>query len=1246
MPQQTLTVLCMICRSSVMPQDGVVRGVSLFVLFKYCTTGEIWMFVLATLAAFVHGASRPAISLLFGMVLGSIGTEDPDFMSEVDKVAIYMLILSGIVCIVATVWFYLFSRIALALAHRVQRTYLHSVLYKDIAWFDLRSPAEIPTRLSADIDKIETAVASKFGNFVMSLSQAVCGLTIGFTKGWQIALVVCGCLPIIVLARGLTATASKRMSAASLAMYARAGAVAEEVLSAIRTVAAFGQEKRESDRYTNFLRQGRTQGARVAIQVGLSTALMLGSMFACYGIAIYVGALLIENGVNNPATNQPYQGSDIYVILTSCLMSAFALGQIGPSLQAFTEGTAALETLYETIHQPSTIEPLSVSTHEHIFFKMLQFECVSFRYPSRPEVCALNSLSLSVMAGQRVAFVGESGSGKSTIVSLMERFYDPESGEILVNEINVKEIPVGSLRRLFGYVGQEPVMFATSIRDNLVYGLDTMPADEKIEHALKMANVDVFVRSLPDGLDTYCGGGGSHMSGGQKQRIAIARALLRDPQILLLDEATSALDNESEKQVQQTIDEIQTKTSLTTISVAHRLSTIRNSDCIFVFKRGGVLVEQGTHSELMVGEIGLYRSLVSAQVGMVLADDQYTVANLSVQQVEKQGDSVKKLYTSKTISDEKREKTRIATIAKSYKVPYSRLLQFSYPDRWLYLVGLLGAAGKGVAFPVHALLFSAVLAYYYLPSVSEMLHDVSITAIEYGVLAVCVFVAVFAAIWAFAHIGETFTMRIRSECFRHILGQNIAFFDHPNHAPSKLLISLSVWAAKMNILAGQIFSVFVEFFASMIAGLTIAFVASPKLAGILIGTLPLLVLGMVVMSKVVFQGGADKGNLVNSKQAALVASEAVNNMRTIRALTAENATLVLYESYSACRVAEETKKSAKSAIVFGLASCLMFIPYAVGFYVGGKMVVNGEIDMQQMTQVLLGLILTSVGAGSALAYLPDIDAAKAAAHDMFELLDTRSTVDPFATDSNVTIGEPNVTFSNVFFAYPERPEIMILKGLSFSVKAGLKVALVGPSGGGKSTVLAMLLRFYDPISGEVKIGDTDIKNMHVHNLRKLMGYVGQEPVLFDASMEENVRYGNESATVEQIESVAIQAKLDFVNADNVQWTTNLGPKGALLSGGQKQRTAIARALIRNPQILLLDEATSALDSASEAVVQKAIDAATVGRTTFVIAHRLSTIEDADLILVIADGQVVESGTHSALLAQHNMYYSLYRKGTL
>ena len=1243
------------------------------------------MLLIASFAAFVHGASRPTISLLFGLVVGTLGSDDPsNMMDEVLFITYAMLVVAGIIWIAGTLWFYLFTRVAVSVSYRVQQAYLNSVLSKDIEWFDHNDPAEVATRLFADIEKIESAIANKAGNFVVGFSQAICGILLGFARGWQITLVVCGCIPLIAIGRVLTTSSSKNLAMAAQSMYAKAGSVAEEVLLSIRTVAAFGQEQREVDRYNAFLALGRKDGQNVAFKVGIATAIMMASMFACYGIAIYVGGYLIEREVFNSSTQSVYQGSDIYVVLTACVMSGFALGQLGPSVQAFSEGTAAFEKLYQVIETESVIEvgpnkmdqsivastmaASEVHADETIIIDEIKFDRVFFRYPSRFSVTALNRISFVIKAGQNIGLVGESGSGKSTVIALLERFYDPIDGTISINGIDIKRMDPKLLRRLFGYVGQEPVLFAASIRHNLVYGLDETPSDAKMAKILKMANVDSFLKTLPEGLDTYCGAGGSQMSGGQKQRIAIARALLRDPQVLLLDEATSALDNESEKQVQATIDYIQAKSQLTTISVAHRLSTIKTCDVIFVMRSGGVLEEQGTHEELSRRETGLYHKLISSHGNTIKqanlrvltrgsgslkpVKQNYSMFDLTLSSiVVKTQNSLEKIEVEDVLEEE-----RIRELIKGYSLPYRRLSKFVRGDRWLLLPGLVASLFKGLSFPLHSLLFSLAIGYYYLADTSEMLREIQTVSILYAVLAVLVFASIITSIFAFSRIGEGFTMRMRSACFRHILSQDMSFFDDPDHAPTRLMVSLSSWAHRMNVLAGPVVSIFLEFLAAMISGLVIAFLASPKLTGILMTTLPLLIMGIMVAIQ-----GSKLGSNVHTKQASVIASEALQNMRTIRALTAERATERLFDFHATMRVNSEAKEGKKSALLFGFASALLFVPYAIGFYVGGQMVSDGEITMEQMAQVLLGLVFTSIGAGSALAYLPDIQMAKAAAHDVFELLDTESKINPFGISNEAVgnvdlvqegstmelewrLGDGAVRFDNVWFAYPQRPDAMILRGLSIEIKAGSKVALVGPSGGGKSTIMALLLRYYDPGVGSVSIGGTCIKNMDVATLRSYMGYVGQEPMLFDTTMEENVKYGNPLATAADLERVKSLAKLDFIDRDDVAWDTKLGPRGSLLSGGQKQRTAIARALIRDPKILLLDEATSALDPENEAIVQSAIDSVTIGRTTFIIAHRLVTIQDSDLILVIANGKLAEKGTHAELMVLHGIYYDLYRKG--
>lgn len=1240
---------------------------SIAVLFRYSTCNERILLILGAFCAFLEGGAMPAFTYVFGAVLNVVGEGGADVEKQTETLALSMLLVSVGVLVLGSVWSGLFNYLAVRQANRIRRAYLASVLCKDISWFDLHDPGLIPSRLSADVDKVENAIAQKAGMALMNLSQAISGVILAFVSGWAVALVVCAGIPFIA---GATAFLTKSMSKASMSekqSYAKAGSVAEEVLGSIRTVAAFGGELFELNRYRNHLTEVKRNGIRMGIRVGINLGLVMFFVFCSYALTFWFGAWLIDGSVTNSITGQPWKGSEIIVVFFALLMGSFGLAQLGPSLQAFAEGTAGLEELYLTIHESSSIEDSLLKkrkdgalvrdkqctdalTESEVSIDSINFENINFRYPSRPEVQVLHDLSIRIQAGQKVAFVGESGSGKSTLIQLLERFYDPQSGSVSINDIDIKTMHPRSIRGLFGYVGQEPVMLATSIRENLTYGLrgSKLPSDEQLVAALKRANAYSFVMSLPDKLDTYCGPGGSQMSGGQKQRIAIARALLRNPQVLLLDEATSALDNESEKMVQATIDSLQTdnQVKLTTISVAHRLSTIRNSDVIFVLQKGR-LVEQGRHSELMSRD-GVYKALVASQEKALAEEHEkapLVATNLPqtefVSPAEAMSLTSPRLKKSDKLIEED-EQQRIKQIGKKYSIPWSRLLAFTKQEKWLYLAGILGALAKGIAFPVHAMLFSAVIAWYY--EKTDLMHKVSIVSIKYVGLGTGVLFGIILDFGCFAYISQGFTLRVRETCFKHILSQDIGFFDHPENAPAMLQLALSTWAAKMNTITTSVIGVFFEVIAALIAGFVIAFLASPKLAGIVAACLPLVIASSALMTAVML-GSKDDANNV-SKQAALVASEAVHNMRTIRALNGELATLELYETYSMKKVKKDTRKAWITGLLFGFSMACAFLPYSLGYYVAGKMIADKQLTLEDMSKALVGMLMGAMAAGQALSFLPDLAVAKTAASDMFNLLDRPSKISPFDVSkaSKPESVDGDIEFDNVCFSYPQRPEVQVLNGLCFRVKPGQKIALVGPSGSGKSSVMALLQRFYDPSSGSIRIGGKDIKDVDVAVLRSVMGYVGQEPVLFDATMEQNVRYSRPDASAEALERVKIQAKLDFVGADNVQWDTNLGPKGGFLSGGQKQRIAIARALLRDPKILLLDEATSALDSNSEKIVQKAIDEASKGRSTFVIAHRLSTIEDADIILVIADGRVVEQGNHAELMKLKGAYYQLYLKG--
>lgn len=490
--------------------------------------------------------------------------------------------------------------------------------------------------------------------------------------------------------------------------------------------------------------------------------------------------------------------------------------------------------------------------------------------------------------------------------------------------------------------------------------------------------------------------------------------------------------------------------------------------------------------------------------------------------------------------------------------------------------------------------------------------------------------------YLFTTAGERIVLRLRERLYRHLMAQEIGFFD--GQRTGELLSRLTADTGVIQNAVSINISMALRHGAQTVGGLALLFWVSPILAGVMLLAAPAVAGAAVwfgrrirMLSRMVQDRLADANR---------VAEETLAGIRTVRAFSREPDERARYAK-AVQRAFDATRRRIVSIAWFsGGASLGGYAAIAAVLWFGGRMVVGGQLSAGELTSFILYTLIVAFSLGSLADLWTDFMRASGAADRVFDLLDRPSRI-PNEGGRTLRAVRGEVRFESVRFAYPTRPDVTVLRDFSLTLAAGEVVALVGPSGSGKSTVAALLSRFYDPVEGVVRLDGTPLTALDPSWLRSQVGVVSQEPVLFSTSVEQNIRYGRRDASRAEIEAAARAAHAHaFVTGFPEGYATPVGERGVQLSGGQKQRVAIARAILENPPVLILDEATSALDAESEHLVQDALDHLQEGRTTLVIAHRLSTVKRASRVAVLADGQLRQVGTHDALMGERD---GLYRR---
>ncbi|CAL5023519.1 unnamed protein product [Urochloa decumbens] len=1203
-------------------------------VFMYADAVDVALMVLGLVGAIGDGMSTPITFLIASRIFNNAGS-GPDqlqqFRSKMNENARNLLILAAATWTLAFLEAYCWTRTAERQSSRMRARYLKAVLRQDVEYFDLNagSMSEVIASVSNDSIAVQDVLSEKVPNFVVNITMFLGCYAVGFTLLWRLTLVGLPAALLLIIPGFLYGRVLIGLSRRIREQYTRPGAIAEQAMSSARTVYSFVAESRATAQFAAALEES----ARLGIKQGFAKGVAIGSSgmgFAIYAFNVWYGSrLVMDHG---------YKGGTVYAVSTVIIIGGTTLGTALSNLKYFAEASAAAERMLEVIQRVPKIDSDSNAGEELANVTgEVDFQNVEFSYPSRPESPIFKSFSLRVPAGHTVALVGSSGSGKSTVIALLERFYDPSAGQVTLDSVDIRQLRLKWLRAQMGLVSQEPALFATSIKENILFGKEDA-TEEEVVAAAKAANAHNFISQLPQGYNTQVGEHGVQMSGGQKQRIAIARAIVKSPKILLLDEATSALDNNSERVVQEALE--LASTGRTTIVIAHRLSTIRNAHMIAVMQSGEVK-ELGSHDELITNENGLYTSLIHLQQTKESKDTE-EVGGTESTHVTRQSSShgmSKRLSTASrsilTVSmggnaEANNDENKEPNLA----VPsFIKLLMLNAPEWKSVLMGSFSAIVYGGVQPVSSYAMGSIVSIYFSTDHEEIKDQTRIYSLLFVGLAMVSFLINIAQHYNFGVMGEYLTNRIREHMISKVLTFEIGWFDRAENSSGAICSQLANDASVVRSLVGDRMSLVIQTVSAVLIAGIMSLVIAWRLALVMIVVQPLIIISFY--ARRVLLKSMSKKSIQAQSECSKLAVEAVANLRTVTAFSSQNRILRLFDQAQEGPRKESIRQSWFAGLGLSTSMSLLRCVWALTFWYGGILMAQHHITSKALFQTFLILITTGRVIADAGSMTTDLAKGADAVTSVFAVLDRETEIDPDDPEGfkpEKVKGE--VDIREIDFSYPSRPDVIIFKGFSLSIQPGKSTALVGQSGSGKSTIIGLIERFYDPLVGAVEIDGRDIKTYNLRALRKHIGLVSQEPTLFSGTIKENIVYGSETASEEEIESAARYANAhDFISSLKDGYDTWCGERGVQLSGGQKQRLAIARAILKNPAILLLDEATSALDSHSEMVVQEALDRILVGRTSVVVAHRLSTIQNCDVITVLEKGIVLETGTHASLMGR-------------
>ena len=872
-----------------------IKDVSVFRLYFHLSEPlEYLLMILGFIGSVAAGAANPVMAYLTGSTTSeaSSGTQgNIDSMNDEEKKTFFAefkksmdkkvkeFMYYGIAAFVATFMSNFFWEYAsLRQMHHLKEKYFARILMQEQGWFDQNNAYEFATKVQVQLEQIELGVGEKFGTIVECIATFVAGLIIAFFASWKLTLIILCVAPFLAISIIYMVSSMRKFIFLSRKAYETAGGVAEEVLYNIKTVVSFGHFDFEKQRFGHYIDLVHRLDTQAGCKIAIASAGLNFFYFMSYFAAIIYARTLLTKDDND------IKPGDVMTVCFSTTMAVASFGMMAPNINIIQEACIAASdyfTLLERKEQidtsQSTYKPPRDSVKGRIEFKNIQFT-----YPSdENKRKILDDLNLVFEPGQKVALVGESGCGKSTTVNLIERLYEPTEGEVLLDGVNINKYDLHYLRSLIGYVQQEPVLFNSPIRDNIIFGRQELierefggDTEQLIRSACKEAYAKEFIDKIPEKYDYVVGVKGSKLSGGQKQRIAIARAILCKPKILILDEATSALDNKSEKNVQRALDNISNK-NVTTVIIAHRLSTIQNADVIYAIKDGKVF-EKGTHEELLKLN-GYYAGMVKSQ--MDGTDNKKDNMNKKDRHSSVYSAMSSNFENELNKSDDEIKKEKPKKKKKLISVQRGRIFSLYRNRKMLVFLASVASFFAGAVMPSAGFNLSNCINAFASGDKDKIKKRGLFHACMYIVIAVCSAGFMALKMRNFRIIGSHLACSMRKLVINKYLGMHMGFFDKEENAPGALLARLSIDTTQLHCLILIMIGDIVQTAGSVIVGFVLGLIKDYRLMLIALCFMPFIIISAVV-SHYTKQGGRDSYRQINIEAGGIL-SECVINTKTI-----------------------------------------------------------------------------------------------------------------------------------------------------------------------------------------------------------------------------------------------------------------------------------------------------------------------------------------------------------------------------